>query len=266
MRLLIYSDLHLEANHFSPVLPTGRRADEDADLVILAGDIAEGTRGIRWARETFSDKRTLYVCGNHEFYGGHWTRTLDDMRTVASACDVDFLEADSVDIDGIRFLGVCLWTDFCLSGASNSVQAMQQVQATMNDYSDIQTSRAPEHFPAVGKYLTPSMTADRHKGSVAWLERQLLHSDAAKTVVVTHHAPHPQSLHKSFKDDPLSSAYASDLSRCMGNTSLWVHGHVHHSVDYQMAGTRVVSNPRGVLHQSGAFQNDHFQLDFVVGV
>ena len=51
MRLLIYSDLHLDANHFPAVLPDGTRVDANADMVVLAGDIEEGTRGMRWARE-----------------------------------------------------------------------------------------------------------------------------------------------------------------------------------------------------------------------
>jgi hypothetical protein len=27
--------------------------------------------------------------------------------------------------------------------------------------------------------------------------------------------------------------------------ALWIHGHSHHAVDYEIAGTRIVSNPKG---------------------
>jgi hypothetical protein len=37
VRLLIYSDLHLDANSFTPVLPDGSRGDANVDLVKLAG-------------------------------------------------------------------------------------------------------------------------------------------------------------------------------------------------------------------------------------
>jgi len=37
------------------------RINEDVDVVVLAGDIAEGVQGIRWTRETFIMKEI--VCG-----------------------------------------------------------------------------------------------------------------------------------------------------------------------------------------------------------
>jgi predicted phosphodiesterase len=42
MKLLIYSDLHVE---FAPFVPEAN----DADVVILAGDIHVGKKGIEWA-------------------------------------------------------------------------------------------------------------------------------------------------------------------------------------------------------------------------
>ena len=61
MKLHILSDLHLEFSTFQPP-PT------DADVIVLAGDIDKGNKGIYWARETFPAKPILYVPGNHEFY------------------------------------------------------------------------------------------------------------------------------------------------------------------------------------------------------
>lgn len=36
--------------------------------------------------------------------------------------------------------------------------------------------------------------------------------------------------------------------------ALWVHGHTHTSVDFEMAGTRVVSNQRGYPGEESGFQ------------
>lgn len=66
-----------------------------------------------------------------------------------------------------------------------------------------------------------------------------------RTVVVTHHAPHPDSVHPRFAGNLLNPAFASDLSALMGPADLWIHGHVHDSFDYQVNGTRVIANPRG---------------------
>jgi predicted phosphodiesterase len=172
VRLLIYSDLHLDANSFNPVLPDGSRVDANADLMILAGDIDEGTRGIRWARETFPDKGILYIAGNQEFYTGHWIRTLDELREAAGKFDVDFLECDGIDIGGIRFLGTSLWTDFHLFGADRESGAMKIARASMMDYHEIQVTRTPENLSYLsrGKYLSPELTAKRHEGSISWLE------------------------------------------------------------------------------------------------
>src|SRR5258706_1468382 len=46
LRIRIYSDLHLE---FAPFLPPA----DDADVIVLAGDIANGAAGIGGGRETF---------------------------------------------------------------------------------------------------------------------------------------------------------------------------------------------------------------------
>lgn len=121
----------------------GRRVDAEADLVILAGDIHVGVRGIRWARETFPDKPVIYVAGNHEFYGYHWNKLLDEMREAANKYDVDFLEVDGIDIGGIRFLGCSLWTSFGLFGEDKKRSAMQHAEGEMNDYREIKITRTP---------------------------------------------------------------------------------------------------------------------------
>ena len=61
MKLNIISDIHLNVCVFS-------RPENDADVVILAGDIARPREAVAWARDF--DKPVLYVPGNHEFYGG----------------------------------------------------------------------------------------------------------------------------------------------------------------------------------------------------
>jgi predicted phosphodiesterase len=61
MKLNILSDLHLSQGELA--LPSN-----DADVVVLAGDIARPAEAIAWA--TRFAKPVLYVPGNHEFYGG----------------------------------------------------------------------------------------------------------------------------------------------------------------------------------------------------
>ncbi|MBN9401475.1 MAG: metallophosphoesterase, partial [Burkholderiales bacterium] len=61
MRLHILSDLHLSQQGLE--LP-----DVEADITILAGDIARPRAAMDWAGRI--PRPVLYVPGNHEFYGG----------------------------------------------------------------------------------------------------------------------------------------------------------------------------------------------------
>lgn len=115
MKALILSDLHLEFGRMSPV-HAGERIDEGVDVVVLAGDIAEGLHGIRWARETFIMKEIVYIAGNHEYYDLHWETMQEEMRSTATRMGVHFLDQDSVELFGVRFLGSTLWTDFAFFG------------------------------------------------------------------------------------------------------------------------------------------------------
>jgi len=80
---------------------------------------------------------------------------------------------------------------------------------------------------------------------LAFLARALAEPFDGPTVVVTHHGPHPGSIHPRFNGNVANPAFVSDLSSLMGRAALWIHGHTHASFDYEVAGTRVLANPRG---------------------
>lgn len=107
MKLYVLSDLHVE---FAAFL-AAPNALEQADVVVLAGEIHHEAHVTSWARATFGDKPIVWVAGNHEYYGGHWSKSLDGMRQSARDHGIFLLEEDVVDIEGVRFLGTSLWTD-----------------------------------------------------------------------------------------------------------------------------------------------------------
>ena len=268
MKLLILSDLHLDVAPMA-LEHEGWRIDRDADLVVLAGDIDEGTRGLRWARASFPDKPIVYVAGNHEFYGQHWRAHLDVMRQKAEQLEIAFLENQVLEYGGIRFLGCSLWTDFALYGAHRKQDSMQAAQAWLNDYRQIlvRDQDIPQEMYGVSQgTLVPELTVYRHLRSAEWLEQELAAGDPDRTVVVTHHAPLDQSIPDQFVGDALSPAYASNLSRLLGRSKLWIHGHVHDNVDYAAGRTRVICNPRGYPDFSGDSVNEDFNLLFTVEV
>ena len=234
MKIRILSDLHLEHSQRHPplLLPAA-----EADVVVLAGDIDNGTRAIDWAEETFPDQPVLYVPGNHEYYE-------TDLRPAAVAlkararrsANVRLLDNDETAIDGVRFLGSTLWTDFALPGAPPIEQVMAQSLKYVVDFRKIRVGR---------EFLTPQQTVDLHREAVGFLQDRLAQPFSGKTVVITHHAPHPNSVHPRWAGNPVNAAFVSDLTRLMGKAALWFHGHTHDSFDFTVQGTRVVANPMG---------------------
>lgn len=261
MKIVLYSDIHLERQDFTP----GPGA-QDADLVVLAGDVGQGTAGLYWAREAFENKPIVMVLGNHEFFGGQdFDEFVDVARRKAQELGIHLLECTEVSIGGVRFLGATLWTDFELF-SPDSVEfglLKEEAQTSIKDYAsgEIRTGALLKPLGEPSGSLTPELTIQRYWETRAWLEKALAVGDPSKTVVVTHHCPNLNSIPPQFRtgdSSKFSPIYASDLSDLGGRCALWIHGHVHESADYNMKGTRVVCNPMGYCSQELGPQNPRF--------
>lgn len=95
-----------------------------------------------------------------------------------------------------------------------------------------------------------------HRATRSFIEAELCRTHDGPTVVVTHHAPHPDSLPPSHGE--LAWCYASDLSELIieRGPDLWIHGYVHQATDYRVGRTRVVCNPRGHADERTGFVPD----------
>jgi len=235
MKLRILSDLHLE---FSARHPPFQPPPTDADVVVLAGDIDNGTWAIDWAEQTFPGKPVLYVPGNHEYYDGELSAVASALRARAAASpNVRFLDNDELVLGEVRFLGTTLWTDFELFGGRNFRPAIAESLKYVVDF------RAIRHGPA-GR-LTPEQTIVFHRDAKTFLAERLAAPFSGKTVVITHHGPHPGSVHPRWQQNLTSAAFVSDLTSLLGTPRVWFHGHTHDSFDYEVNGTRIVANPMG---------------------
>jgi predicted phosphohydrolase len=237
VRLHVVSDLHVEFAPFEP-------PPVDADVLVLAGDVGPGTAGVRLAREWSGGRPVLFVAGNHEYYRHALPALNGELRAAALGSDVHVLENDELVLDGVRFLGCTLWSDFLAAGEAEMERSMAVCGRLLNDYSVITWSEEE-------RALAPRDTLALHADSRLWLEERLAVRHDGPTVVVTHHAPlvHPRPT-KPFHR-VLAGAFASDLSELMGGdrVDLWIYGHLHRTADLEVAGTRLVSNPRGYPHE-----------------
>ena len=263
MKIQIASDLHLE--FLQHAWPDERLIEPapGADVLVLAGDIADGTDPLRlfadWSER--SKVPIIFVAGNHEFYGHVMDPMIQKMRESARECGIYFLENDRVDIGGVRFLGTTLWTDYRLDANRTQSHQMAYAQDSLNDHRLIRLGR---------QVFLAKDALHRHEVARAWLVEELAKPFGGKTVVVTHHGPHPRSVHPRFAGSPLNAAFMSDLSDLMPAVDLWLHGHVHDGFDYRVGGCRVVANPAGYIRNRHAnpeefqFENASFHRSLLV--
>jgi predicted phosphodiesterase len=247
MRLWVLSDLHLEYADLRVPL-----AIPDADVCVMAGDLCRApANGVHWLAEHIAHAMPcVYVAGNHEFYKGSIKEGVEDGRAAAVQFpNVHFLENDITIIDGVRFIGATLWTDYRIEG--HPEVAMFHARERMNDYRQIARQRNP------WQRFVPQTAYRLHQQSRLFIEESL-RAKRIPTVVVTHHLPHPRSIPERFAGDLLNAAYASDLSDVIesGRPALWVHGHTHDSFHYTVGGTRIVCNPRGYDDENCRFETD----------
>lgn len=234
------SDLHTEFDRGGPEFVPPK---VDCDVVVLAGDIGLGSKGVEWAARHFPDKPVIYILGNHEYYKDSYPDLVERLQKATETTQIHVLENGSWTpaeaLSGWRILGCTLWTDFKVTG--NAELAMFDAQMGMEDYRSIRV--APRY-----RRLRPLDTLAAHRESLSWLEDELGGWECRNVIVVTHHLPSLSSIDPKYTGTPLNPAFASNLDDLIDRyrPALWIHGHTHRACDYRMpGGTRVVCNPKG---------------------
>lgn len=234
IQIHVASDLHLEFTgmgcELDPVAENAR------DILIVAGDLAEGARGIGWLLHQTAISDVVFVCGNHEYYG----HDIDEIDKMFRNLDNDvptfhFLQMNTVELFGIKIAGCTLWTD--MQGMSGWER--RQVEKGMSD------------FHVITKRQT-RFTADIACG-INMQHRNWLMQQQDADIVVTHHAPSFQSITDYWKEhggmlNPGFAGSSDDLIELIA-PKYWIHGHMHSFLRYWhnevVDGTQVLCNARG---------------------
>lgn len=259
----VFADLALQS---IPHLDT-----DPQTVLLLAGDICEAWRATtRYAGffESLSKRfaEVLWVGGNHEYYG-HKLSDSHNHRVSTAVTErwpnVKFCDRKRVDFTNwtqtVTVLATTLWTNF---DKANPV-AMMAAGDKMNDYRAITFADVDRD---IFRTLRPLDTLGRHKVEWKWLTNEInkvIEEDSKRRIIVmTHHAPSYQSVPDRYlrSNDILNAAYASNLNfadfKRMPN--MWIHGHLHDPVMYDMGECRVVSNPRGYMTELYNYEYDGY--------
>lgn len=251
MKIALLSDLHLSVHPLA--MP-----ETDADVLVLAGDIWRPSEAMAWARQAAIP--SVYVAGNHEFYGSDLISTVQSLRSLSQGTNIRVLDRDEWRHKGVRFLGCTLWSNYRLYESDEQRRTgLIEAQTMMRDFSRIRVS------PDFDDKFTPSISQMLFDSSVAWLEERLSEPYDGPTVVVTHFAPSRKSVSPKFEGSALNACFVSALDEHIQRwqPELWMHGHTHDSFDYRIGRTRVVCNPRGYA-RDGIVENDSFNPTLVI--
>jgi predicted phosphodiesterase len=254
--LWIMGDLHIELTRGWDLPAAAARPKYD--VLVLAGDlITRMERGVKWIIERVTDRPVVYIGGNHEGYGVDIDITLQKARLAAAGTNVHVLENDSIEINGVTFLGAVGWTDFNLFG--DQERASFAAGEVMNDFKKVR-------IDDYSRRLRPKDTLARHMETRAFLQRELSKPRTGPRVVITHHGFHPEAVRRGHEHDLISAAYASDAA--IEGADVWIYGHTHETKTFMAGGTRVVTNSKGYgpWAKNETWENPGFDEHFVIEI
>ena len=283
MNIQLLSDLHLEANPEFVASPA-----PGAQVLVLAGDI--GSYQTRrdgsvmaepdWGLQRFSPLPqyagwpvpVLFVPGNHEYDALDLDEAHQRLRSTCDRLGIAWLERETLAMEGVRFVGTTLWSDYDALGdvhakpakapraprkGAHTAFAAPAAASLATDPLTHRLRQREKAFRAANFYLT-KMAGQRHgrlfdaeaMRALAldcqhWLRSALDQSFDGPTVVVTHFAPTLHSADPRYGLSPGTAGFCNGLDELLPLADLWLHGHLHCPTDVQVGRCRIVANPLG---------------------
>lgn len=277
MKIQLLSDLHLEVHpHFQPQPAAG------ANVLVLAGDIGSYQEGGMLGDEDFGLARfsplpqyagwpcpVIFVPGNHEYDMQDFDAAHARLRATCDRLGLIWLERETAVLDGVRFVGTTLWTDF-------DAIALQDSRVQAGDLGALLRLR-DKAFRAANFYLRKTGGTRHGEAFLAepmreqallcqqWLQAALAQPFDGTTVAVTHFAPSLRSADPRYGMVPGTAGFCNALDDWLAQAQLWLHGHLHAPSDYTVRGQsaggqpwqcRVVANPLGYARKG---EQEYFQ-------
>lgn len=260
----ILSDLHLEGSNMEIINPGW-------DVLVLAGDISSEPSKLDrfFTYQCPSNIPIVYVLGNHEYEGKRKEDVIPKLREqLKDFPHIHILDNESIVLEGIKFIGTTLWSNFEGSGINSKQEVKKWAKINIVDFSQIFVKNLDiiGHSPKYKTWSPDEMECEFNK-AYDFLNYELKQNPfEGPKFVVTHFAPTLKSGHPKFKDDLMNAYWVNDLENLMGFSEYWVHGHTHESFRYTTEGTEVVCNPRGYSKIFDLSSNSKFDKSFTVNV
>ena len=249
MNLLTISDLHTEFMSKKQSLRLVAHYihewhKKSYDVMVLAGDVGAYKHVAEILILLLKEGiEIVFVLGNHEYY--YTKRENIHARMYVLQAEYPNFHWLSIhnnpvaEIQGQRFVGDTMWFP--------SAPDEFKYRKYLSDFSYI------ERFT--------SWVYDHNEAAQEALRDNIQQGD----VVVTHHAPSQKSIIFEYRNEPTNIFYVCDMEDAIKalRPALWIHGHMHASLDYKISQTSVICNPFGY---EGVKTNMDFVQDKIIVV
>ncbi|MDP4224234.1 MAG: metallophosphoesterase [Bacteroidota bacterium] len=251
MKLQYASDLHLEFPENKELLDQ-RPIRPEGDILILGGDIVP-FRYLNLYSDFFdyiSDKfaTTYWIPGNHEYYHSDLSeRGLILNEKIRE--NIFLVNNTSVVTNNTKLVFSTLWS---------RISKTHQFEIVLQ-YSDFHYIRNN------GKLIDIDEYNRMHEQCRSFLTEEISNKSPGKLIIVTHHLPTLTNYPEEYIGNPLSEAFATELSDLIkaAGPDYWIFGHHHtNRGDFNVGRTRLVTNQLGyVMYNEHRKYSDERYID-----
>lgn len=213
---------------------------------IFCGDASDNPQeSVNWLKNSLK----YGVFTNGESFSLNSNSTLQDninllRKEFPLNSPLKYLNNNCVEINGVIFIGSCLYTDFNCSPDLDKEEVLKYIRKNMPEFS----CTTVNSINGTTRLLDPLDYIDYFNNSISYIQEKLIEHLHDQVVIVSHFAPFPYSYEerKFIKNTYKTPYYCNNLSELFKkfkNIRMWCHGHIHNGTRYVYKNTLVVSSP-----------------------
>ncbi len=236
MKIQYASDIHLEFPENKELL-NKRPIRPAGDILVLGGDIIpfryidSHSDFFDYVSDSFA--ATYWIPGNHEYYHSDLNeRGLCLNEKIKE--NVFLVNNTSVVKDNIKLIFSTLWS---------RISKIHELEIVLQ-YADFHYIRINGKLIGINEYN------HMHEQCLSFLKEESGKANPGNLIIVTHHLPTFNNYPEEYMGNPLSEAFATELS-CLieaAGADYWIFGHHHTNMgDFNVGKTRLITNQLGYV-------------------